>query len=309
MIGHEKIKNNLIEAIENNKFTHAHIFVGEKGIGKSILADEISARLLNLNHPRDHVDIIHWTLDKGKSSIGVNTIRTIVEECNKKPFEGDRKVIIIDSGDKITFQAQNAFLKTIEEPPANVYIFILCEELDGILDTIKSRCCIHKLRPLADKEMNDFMTSKFPDLSEEELKLAKAFGKGVPGQAEKLIKNKDFELIRSTICELIKRTKEIDSEISLSYESFFSTYGSMEDDILDIIITVIRDVIIYKEIGDEDLLINSDKTSEIKDLANIFSSSKLNDMIRIVEETRNTLKNNVNSSLAFITMVLRMQEV
>ena len=157
--------------------------------------------------------------------------------------------------------------------------------------------------------MNDFMTSKFPDLSEEELKLAKAFGKGVPGQAEKLIKNKDFELIRSTICELIKRTKEIDSEISLSYESFFSTYGSMEDDILDIIITVIRDVIIYKEIGDEDLLINSDKTSEIKDLANIFSSSKLNDMIRIVEETRNTLKNNVNSSLAFITMVLRMQEV
>lgn len=309
MIGHEKIKNNLIEAIENNKFTHAHIFVGEKGIGKSILADEISARLLNLNHPRDHVDIIHWTLDNGKSSIGVNTIRTIIEECNKKPFEGDRKVIIIDSGDKITFQAQNAFLKTIEEPPANVYIFILCEELDGILDTIKSRCCIHKLRPLADKEMNDFMTSKFPDLSEEELKLAKAFGKGVPGQAEKLIKNKDFELIRSTICELIKRTKEIDSEISLSYESFFSTYGSMEDDILDIIITVIRDVIIYKEIGDEDLLINSDKTSEIKDLANIFSSSKLNDMIRIVEETRNTLKNNVNSSLAFITMVLRMQEV
>ena len=72
---------------------------------------------------------------------------------------------------------------------------------------------------------------------------------------------------------------------------------------------MIRDVIIYKEIGDEDLLINSDKTSEIKDLANIFSSSKLNDMIRIVEETRNTLKNNVNSSLAFITMVLRMQEV
>lgn len=309
MIGHEKIKNNLIEAIDNNKFTHAHIFVGEKGIGKSILAAEVSARLLKLNYPRDHVDIIHCTLDKGKSSIGVNTIRTIIEECNKKPFEGDRKVIIIDSGDKITFQAQNAFLKTIEEPPANVFIIILCEELDGILDTIKSRCCIHKLRPLTDKEMNDFIVNKFPYLSAEELRLAKAFGKGIPGQAEKLIENKDFESIRNTIFELIKITKEIDSEISLSYESFFSTHRSMEDDILDIIITVIRDVIIYKEIGDEDLLINSDKTSDIKDLANIFSSGKLNDMIRIVEETRNTLKNNVNSSLAFITMVLRMQEV
>lgn len=309
MIGHEKIRSNLIEAINNNKFTHAHIFVGEKGIGKSILADEISARLLNLDHPRDHVDIIHWTLDKGKSSIGVNTIRTIIEECNKKPFEGDKKVIIIDSGDRITFQAQNAFLKTIEEPPANVFIFILCEELDGILDTIKSRCCIHKLRPLTDKEMDLFMVKKFPYISVEELKLVKSFGKGIPGQAEKLIENKDFQLVRSKVCELIKSTKDIDSEISLNYETFFSTYGSMDNDILDIIITVIRDVIIYKEIGDEDLLINSDKTLEIKDLANMFSSSKLNDMIRIVEETRNTLKNNVNSSLAFITMVLRMQEV
>ncbi len=309
MIGHEKIKSNLIEAINNNKFTHAHIFVGEKGIGKSILADEISARLLNLDHPRDHVDIIHCTLDKGKSSIGVNTIRTIIEECNKKPFEGDKKVIIIDSGDKITFQAQNAFLKTIEEPPANVFIFILCEELDGILDTIKSRCCIHKLRPLTDKEMDLFMVKKFPYISAEELKLVKSFGKGIPGQAEKLIENKDFQLVRSKVCELIKSIKDIDSEISLNYETFFSTYGSMDNDILDIIITVIRDVIIYKEIGDEDLLINSDKTLEIKDLANIFSSGKLNDIIRIVEETRDTLKNNVNSSLAFITMVLRMQEV
>lgn len=309
MIGHEKIKNNLIEAIDNNKFTHAHILVGENGIGKSVLADEISAKLLNLNYPREHVDIIHCTLDRGKSSIGVNTIRTIIEECNKKPFEGDRKVIIINNGDKITFQAQNAFLKTIEEPPDNVFIFILCEDLDSILDTIKSRCCIHKLRPLTDKEMESFIVKKFSCISSERLKLAKAFGKGIPGKAEKLIESKDFEVIRSTVYELIKSINNIDSEISLNYENFFSTYGSIGDDIIDIMITVIRDVIIYKEIGDKDLLINSDKTSDIKDLANIFSISKLNDMIRIVEETRNTLKNNVNSSLAFMTMVLRMQEV
>lgn len=309
MIGHEKIKNNLLEAIDNNKFTHAHIFSGEKGIGKSILAKELSARLLKLNQPREHVDIIHWTLDKGKSSIGVNTIRNIIEECNKKPYESDRKVIIIDNGDKITFQAQNAFLKTIEEPPANVFIFILCEDLEGILDTIKSRCGVHKLRPLNETDMEAFLMSKFPNISAEELKLAKAFGKGIPGQAEKLIENKDFEVIRNKIFELIKSTKDIDSEVSLNYESFFSTHANMSDDILDIITTVVRDVIIYKEIGDEDILINSDKTLDIKDLANIFSSSKLNDMIRIVEETRTTLKNNVNSSLAFITMVLRMQEV
>ncbi len=95
MIGHENVKKSLIEAINNNKFTHAHILVGEKGIGKSVLAKFIASKLLGIDIIREHVDIINWSLDKGKASIGVNTIRNIIEECNKKPFQGDKKVIII----------------------------------------------------------------------------------------------------------------------------------------------------------------------------------------------------------------------
>lgn len=309
MIGHDKMKNSLLEAINNNKFTHAHILVGEKGIGKSVLAKFIALKLLGIDTVREHVDIIYWSLDKGKSSIGVNTIRNIIEECNKKPFEGDNKVIIIDNGDKITFQAQNAFLKTIEEPPANVYIFILCEELEGMLDTIKSRCGIHKLKPLSDEEMILFLKNRYAGIEEEKLLVATSFAKGIPGKAESLIENEDFNLIRNTIFELIYRIKDKDYETSLDYEKFFNDYSSRQEEVLDIVITIIRDIIIYKEIGDEGLLINIDKISEIKDLVNIFSLSKLNGMINIVDETRKILKNNVNSSLAFITMVLRMQEV
>lgn len=309
MIGHDKIRNSLIEAIDNNKFTHAHILVGERGIGKSILAKFITLKLLGIDTDREHVDIIHWSLDKGKSSIGVNTIRSIIEECNKKPYEGDKKVIIIDNGDKITFQAQNAFLKTIEEPPSNVYIFILCEELEGMLDTIKSRCGIHKLNPLSDEEMILFLKDKYESIEDEKLLIATSFAKGIPGKAESLIENGDFNSIRNTIFELIYRIKDNDYKTSLDYEKFFNDHNSVQDDIIDIIITIIRDIIIYKEVGDEGLLINIDKVSEIKDLVNIFSLSKLNGMINIVDETRKALKNNVNSSLAFITMVLRMQEV
>jgi len=309
MIGHENIKNSLIEAINNNKFTHAHILVGEKGIGKSVLAKFIASRLLGIDEVREHVDIINWSLDKGKASIGVNTIRSIIEECNKKPFERDRKVIIIDNGDKITFQAQNAFLKTIEEPPANVYIFILCEELESMLDTIKSRCGIHKLKPLSKEEMILFLKNRYTGIEENKMLVAISFAKGIPGKAESLIENEDFNLIRNTIFELIYKIKDKDYETSLLYEKFFNDYKNMEEDILDIIITIIRDIIIYKEVGDEELIINIDKISDIKDLVNIFSLSKLNGMIKVVDDTRKTLKNNVNSSLAFITMVLRMQEV
>ncbi|MEG0308898.1 MAG: DNA polymerase III subunit delta' [Clostridium sp.] len=309
MIGHDKVQNSLIQAIDNNKLSHAHIIVGEKGIGKSELVKIIALKILGINEIRDHVDIIYWTLDKGKTSISVNTIRGIINECNKKPFEGDKKVIIIDNGDKITFQAQNAFLKTIEEPPSNVFIFILCEDLEGILDTIKSRCCVHKLKPLNDEDMKIFLKKKYSNIEDDKLKIVSAFAKGIPGRAEKLIDSSEFSIIRDTIFEIISKSKDVHSEVALHYEKFFSDYGNKDEDILDIIITVIRDIIIYKEVGDESFFINIDKSSDIKDLANIFSSSKLNDMIKIVDETRNILKNNVNASLAYITMILKMQEV
>jgi DNA polymerase-3 subunit delta' len=178
-----------------------------------------------------------------------------------------------------------------------------------MLDTIKSRCGIHKLKPLSNEEMILFLKNRYTGIDDKKLLVATSFAKGIPGKAERLIENEDFALIRSRIFELIYNIKDKDYETSLTYEKFFNDYDSMEEEILDIIITIIRDIIIYKEVGDEELLINIDRISDIKDLVNIFSLSKLNGIIKIVDETRKILKNNVNSSLAFITMVLRMQEV
>ena len=309
IIGHEALQKNMIQAINCNKLSHAHIIAGVDGIGKSVLVKFIASRIIGLDEAREHVDICHWTLDKGKASIGVNTIRSITEECNKKPFEGDKKVIIIYNGDKITFQAQNAFLKTIEEPPNNVYIFILCEELNSILDTIKSRCSIHKLRPLSDEAMEYFLKKNYPNLSEERISVAIALGKGIPGRAEDLLINDEFEVMRDNIFTIINNIKIGDKASALNHEKIFNDYNYLADEIFDVFITIIRDIIVFKEVGDKGLLINIDKYEEIKDLANVFSLGKLNDMIKIIEETRKSIKSNVNSSLAFITMVLRMQEV
>ena len=309
IIGHQKLQNEIIKSINNNMLSHAHIIAGEKGIGKEKLVKYFACKIIGLDETRNHIDIGEWHLDKGKASIGVNTVRSIIEECNKKPFEGDKKVIIIYDGDKITFQAQNAFLKTIEEPPNNVFIFIVCEDLDQVLDTIKSRCCIHKLKPLTDEEMKEFLKRDYGEIGNDKLNVAVAFGKGIPGRVKNLLSNNDFDIVREKCFQLLEDITNGNKEISLAYEKFFTDYYLMIDDILDIIITIIRDVILYKEIGSEELLINIDRLSSIKDLSNVFSLAKLSDMIKIIEDTRNTLKSNVNSSLAFITMVLRMQEV
>lgn len=308
IIGHSEILNSFVRAINNNRISHAHILVGDDGIGKSPLATAIAIKLIGKDENREYIDIVHWTIEKNKSSIGVGAIRDLTEEINKKPYEGDKKIIIIHQGDKMTTQAQNALLKTIEEPPKNVFIFILCENLQSILDTIKSRCQVHRLNPLRESEIRDFLKTKYSSLDEEQIKILQAFSDGIPGKAEVLIHNEDFNNIRQGIIDIFKNISSISTEELLKYEDYFSKFNDSWQDVINIIITIIRDTIIYKEIGDENLIINIDKLQNIKEIASMFSLSKLNDIISIVGDTRKTLEKNVNLSLTFTVMLLKIQE-
>ena len=157
-IGHEALINNFKQRCLKNTLSHAHLIVGEDGVGKGKLANILAKFILNGDLDREYVDIINYSSEK--SSFGVDDVRDIIEEVYKKPFEKDKKVIIIHEGNKLTIQAQNALLKTIEEPPKGVYIIILCESLELILDTIKSRCEIYKLKPLTKSELYEYIKIK-----------------------------------------------------------------------------------------------------------------------------------------------------
>ena len=309
LIGHNDIKNQISNSIKLDKLSHAHLLVGEDGIGKSILAKNIGLLILGKNEDKQYVDLLEWKIDKNKSTIGVNSIRTLVEEINKKPFEGDKKVIIIYNAHKMTVQAQNAFLKTIEEPPKNVTILLLCENLEVILDTIKSRCQIHKLKSLNVDEMEEFLKIYYKDLSLEEIKVIIAFSDGIPGKAEKFIQDENFKNIRNITLEILLKLNKVTTEELIKYEKKLSNQKEKFEDILTAFISYIRDTIIYQEIGEENLIINIDKLLSIKELANIFSFTKLNGIINIINDTRENLDRNVNPGLAFEVMLFKMQEV
>lgn len=309
IIGHSDIVNSFIRAIDNNRLSHAHIFVGDDGIGKSPLAAFIGRKLLSKKEDRDYIDIVHWKTEKNKLSIGVGAIRDLIIEVNKRPFEGDRKIVIIHQGDKMTVQAQNALLKTIEEPPKNVFIFILCENLESMLDTIKSRCQVHKLSPLNVNEIEAFLKVNYPNLEDKEMKMIISFSDGIPGKAALLINNKEFSEIRNFVIEILLNINNISTEELLKYEEHLGKFSDSWRSVIDVFITFLRDTIIYKEIGDENLIINIDKIELVKEFANMFSLSKLNDIISIIGETRETLERNVNLSLTLTVMLLKMQEV
>lgn len=309
IIGHENIKNYIDNSIRKDKFSHAHIIVGEDGIGKSIIAFETALRILNKTIRKQYADIMEFKLPQNKKSIGVEQIRDIIEETNRKPYEGDKKVIIIHSVDSMTEAAQNAFLKTLEEPPKGVYIMLLCESIESILETIKSRCQIYKLNRLNDEEMKEYISVHFPELDQKGQKALIAFSDGIPGRSERFVNDNYLREIRNITLEILLKISNNNIEKLLKYDEALTKYKGDEQEIFTWFLSYIRDGIIYKETSDKNLIINIDKITEIKCVAEKFSFKMLDDIINIIKDARNKMESNVNPSLVFSAMLIKMKEV
>lgn len=200
-------------------------------------------------------------------------------------------------------------MKTIEEPPKGSFIILLCEKLDGILDTVKSRCQIYKLNRLNSKDMKKFLNNKFPGLYEQELNSIMAFSDGIPGRAEKFISSSVLKEIRNITIKIFKKLYDEDINITLEFPNCLFKEKDNWEEILTCMLSYIRDVLIYKETGNSDLIINRDKFQELKDIGEMFSFNKLNAIIDIIGSIREKLDKNVNSTLVFDSMLMKMQEV
>ena len=166
MIGFFKLRERFLKAIRNNTLSHAHIVVGPDGIGKSAFVETIAREILGFGN-RDSVDIVR--IRPEKTIITVNQIREVVVEASLRPYEGYKKVIILYEANKMGQEAQNALLKTIEEPLDGVYFFLLAENDMFLTDTIKSRCHLHKLLPLDDAEMKQYAITFQENFNEQEV--------------------------------------------------------------------------------------------------------------------------------------------
>ena len=305
-IGHEALINNFKQRCLKNTLSHAHLIAGEDGVGKGKLANILAKFILNGDLDREYVDIINYSSEK--SSFGVDDVRDIIEEVYKKPFEKDKKVIIIHEGNKLTIQAQNALLKTIEEPPKGVYIIILCESLELILDTIKSRCEIYKLKPLTKSELYEYIKIKKFNYDENEIKSAIAFSEGVPGRIDRYFNDDKLRELRNNIVILIKNLNKNDLEAILQQEESFSNLKNDKEEVLNIFGLFIRDILINKEIENEEFIINSDKLEDIKELTKEMSFKKLNNMIKTIEEARRNIKSNVSWGMMLRVMLIGFME-
>ena len=173
LIGNEQIKEHFLHAISSGKVSHCYVISGEDGLGKMTAAKAFAQTLecqaepanrpcgvchsctqfLSGNHP----DVIFPGHEK-PTVIGVDDVRTqIIGDIQIKPYCSPYKIYIVDEAQKLSVQAQNALLKTIEEPPAYGIILLLTTNAASMLETILSRSIVLNMKPVESEAFTSYM--------------------------------------------------------------------------------------------------------------------------------------------------------
>ena len=322
ILGHEQIKEHFRNAVQTGKVSHAYILSGEAGMGRKSLANAFALNLLcekGLPDPcmqchackqvlaGSHPDLIYVTHEK-PASIGVDDIREQINDTILvRPYSSYYKIYIVDEAEKMTVQAQNALLKTIEEPPSYAVILLLTTNPDAFLPTILSRCVQLKLKPLKDVVVKEYLIQSL-GVEESQAEIYAAFARGNLGKAIHLAESEDFKRMYDEILHMLKHLKEADISELLDYihklrEENLDIYSC-----LDFMQMWYRDVLMYKTTKDINLLIFKDEFSTIKSMSTVSGYEGLERILEAIDKARIRLDANVNTELVMELMLLTMKE-
>ncbi|HWT76250.1 MAG TPA: DNA polymerase III subunit delta' [Mobilitalea sp.] len=321
IIGHESIIQHLQNAIASHKVSHAYILHGEEGMGKKLLARTFAKTLqceesgiISCNRCKscmqsdtgNHPDIIWVTHEK--ISIGVEDIRVQLNaDIQVKPYNSPYKIYIIDDADKLTEQAQNALLKTMEEPPEYAVILLLVSNISVILPTILSRCVVLNLKPVDKQAIKEFLMDQHqvPDYIAE---VAASFSGGNVGKAIKYASSEDFEQMKGNVLHILKYIDDMELHEVISGLKMLTASKNNIEDYIDLMVLWYRDVLMFKATMDPDLLLYREELSFIINQANIRSYEGIEKIISAMEKAKIRLKANVNFDIAIELMLLTIKE-
>lgn len=321
--GYETIKEHLQSAISMDKVSHAYIISGGLGAGKKMIASAFAQTLqceAKGTEPcgkchsciqaesRNNPDII-WVSHVNPGSIGVDDVREqLVSDMLIKPYSNPYKIYIIDEADKLTVQAQNAILKTIEEPPAYGIVILLANNADIFLQTILSRCVVLDLKPLKDSDVIRYLKDNYENIGDYECRFASRFAAGRIGRAKTMVESTDFAELRQEVIHVVKNAKEMDSVDIMSSVKNVAKYKLTIDDYLDLMMLWYRDVLMFKSTNDTNLLIFNDQMQLIQGQCQTMSYEGLNDIIESIDKVKVRLQANVNFDLVIELLIMAIKE-
>ena len=287
IIGNDKNKSILEKSIEIKKTSHSYLFWGTEGIGKKLIALEFAKKMLCLEpenknckcksciefDSRNNPDFI--IIEPEDEKIKIDQIRNLQRKVAEKPINSNKKVYIINDSDKMTPEAQNCLLKTLEEPPEYLTIILICSNEYSMLSTIISRCTRMHFDNLETEQIEKFLEKKYPDTK---------FSKKI------------IELSQGSIGKVLKLNQK--SQLYENIENLFESFKTK--DLIDIIT-------IAEEIYNEKEEINS-LLEYMNILALRFSKKDLRyiNSIDIIENTKKRLSANSNYDMCIDNLLFNI---
>ena len=320
--GHDKIKEHLQKSIELDKVSHAYIFNGGLGAGKKTIAKLFAKTLQCEKHGIEPCNECHsciqadssnqpdiiWIRHEKPGSIGVDDIREqLIGDMQIKPYSSRYKIYIIDEAEKLTVQAQNALLKTIEEPPEYAVIMLLTSNVDALLPTIQSRCVRLDLKVVDDSLVKKYLMERLhvPDYQAE---IDASFAQGSIGRAKEAATSEEFSRMTEKALKILKYVNTMEVyELSDEIKALSDEKQNISD-YLDIFQFWFRDVLMFKATQEVDNLVFKQEINYIKEQASQRSYENLEKILEALEKTKVRLRANVNFELALELLFLTIRE-
>ena len=321
IVGHEQIKEHMQAAIRDKKPFHAYLFQGEEGVGKEALARTFAAGLQCQSESADkpckecvscrqmesgnQPDVIWVTREK--ASLGVDEIRE--QLCNTmdiKPFSSPYKIYLVPEAEKMTEAAQNALLKTIEEPPEYGIVILMTSNISALLPTIQSRCLTMEFRPLSTAVVESYVKEHchVPDY---QARASAAFAQGNLGKAMRYAKSEDFIERKDHIISLLRHVEQMDLSEMLAVIKDLGTRKDEVRDYIDLMVLWYRDVLLFKATKDINQLLFQDEASYISREASHRSYEKIEEILQAFEKAKVRLRANVNFDITMELMLLALK--
>ena len=324
VVGHKNIIKYISSAVQADAVSHAYILNGERGSGKRLLANLFAMSLQCQNRAEDgeacgkcqsckqaqsgnQPDIIKVTHEK-PNTISVDDIRTQVNnDIVIKPYSSKYKIYIIPEADLMSAQAQNALLKTIEEPPEYAVIMLLTSNIDSLLPTIRSRCVRLDLKVVDDGLVKKYLMEhlQVPDYQAE---IDASYAQGSIGKAKEAATSQEFADMTANALKILKYANSMEVyELTEAIKTLTADKNNIND-YLDIFQFWFRDVLMFKATREIDNLVFKQEINYIKEQASQRSYENLEKILEALEKTKVRLRANVNFELALELLFLTIRE-
>ncbi len=320
VIGHEAIQEHLQTAILQGTVSHAYLFEGMKGVGKKTLTMEFIKSLLCTEPQVDHkacglcsscITIasgnqpdVKWIGRGDKSTIGVRVIREeLVNDIGIMPYQSTHKVYVIDEAHTMTTEAQNALLKTLEEPPSYALIILLAESSTAFLPTVLSRVIQLRFQPLSDDCIAEALIER-RQLPRYHGSLIASLSQGSLGRALELASSEEFSTMRDELAQMMESLhRKRESEI-FRYAELFEKYKDRQDSLLGLMLIWLRDLLIYHVTKDASKMMTQDQRETLEKISREYDMDEILRMFSVVRKTQEAVKQGAQYAFAVDCMLI-----